>query len=295
MNQKQIMKKHEQLIEKAVKLITSAYTVYFDSVTEFLLDAMTADDEIKPKYSEAYVYSSLEVRRKQLEEYLTELTNKELEDAFLLGILFFEQSVKEATEHSFASATIKQETVHLLQEVTRNTEMRIKRVVREAYQSQLLDSVARRRSMLRELEIMQNKPTAEQFKKALDKEGFVGIVDKAGRRWKPDVYAKMVFRTKVMESNIAIQQEQGKQFGIDLAYISGVPVDNPCNNWIGVIISMNGADPRFPTYQQVKDTTEIFHPNCQHYLIPLADISYAPDYVITATEQKYSMNLREYK
>lgn len=290
MIQNQLMKQHEKLIEEAARKISEAYDLYYESVVNFLLDAMIQDGAVTPKFSEAYVYSTLNIRREQLEQYLVELVNEQMEDAFLLGVLFFEQSITANAVNHYDSAVIKQETVQLLQEVTRNTDMRLKRLVREAYQAKLFERIAQRRQQL-----LDSLITAKQFQELLEKEGFVGIVDKANRRWKPDVYAKMVFRTKVMEANIAIQQEQGRQFGVDLAYVAGVPVDNPCNNWIGVIVSLNGMTVGFPSYQQVKDTGEIFHPNCQHYLIPIRTIDQAPMSVITKTEQKYGMDLSHFK
>lgn len=295
MNQKEIMKKHRELVDKSTRLVTKAYTAYFNSVEKFLMNAMVQNGELSPKYSEQYVYSSLEVRREQLQKKLKEIADKQMEEAFLLGFLLFEQETNESTGKSYNTAVIKSEVVAALEQVTMNTENRIRQVVRTVYQDKLFNDISKRRAV-QELEvILKEKQAVEVFIEELKKNGFVGIVDSANRRWNPEVYAKMLFRTKMSEANIAVQKEQGKLYGIDLAYISGVPVDNPCNNWIGVIVSLNGINPNFPTYEQVKATKEIFHPNCQHYLIPVRNLANVPEYVLKATSAKYNIPISQLK
>lgn len=295
MNQKQLMKKHRELIEETVGLLTATFDAYYASVYSFLDKTMIQDGEVNPSYSQDYVISSLAARKKQLEQKLQEIVDEQMEEAFLLGFLFFEGVTQEEIRSTYHNSVIKAEVIATLNEVSANTDRRLLQIVRTGYQDKLMADIERRRSLGTISKLIQEKVTAENFYKEVKQNGFVGYVDKLGRRWKPDVYARMLLRTKTMEANIGIQQEQGLLNGIDMAYISGVPVDNPCNNWIGCLVSMNGLTPVLPTYQQVKDTGEVFHPNCQHYLIPVRSFENCPNYVLDRTEQKYGIDLSRYK
>ena len=291
MNQSQMIQQLNHNIEETSEKVTEAYSVYFNAVEKFLKDTMFTDGILNPTFSKDYVTSGLAARREQLEEFLTDLVNNSMEDAFAIGILFFNTvtDLSETTEHN--GSTVKADTLKLITEMLRNTENRIKQLVNKLYQDALMVAVSARRASLAELDSELPELTVEEFLEQLYANGFVGIVDKANRRWKPEVYAKMVLRTKEIEAFIAIQQGLALSNQLDLAYIAGKPVDNPCNDWIGVVISLNGKTARFPTYQQVKETLEVFHPNCQHYLIPIKDLSNVPEWVRNKTKQKLGIKV----
>lgn len=296
MNQKQLQKKHSKLLQEATDIVAEAYSIYYASVREFLNKTLTKNGKVDPQFTQMYVESGLESRRRQLEKALQEIADKKLGEGIELAFLFFYAANPDADMNKYNSYTVKQETVTLLMSTANNTEQRVKQVVKKVYQDKLLSDIAAEREK-QGMAVSQrpSEVSSAQFNEQLDKEGFVGIVDKAGRHWKPDVYAKMVVRTKMMQAQIAMQQEQGRLNGIDLAYISGPHVDNPCEGWLGVIISMNGLTAGFATYDQARETGEVFHPNCQHYLIPLENgIADAPSWVISNTEYHYGMDLSDY-
>ena len=295
---------HNQLIDQTVKELAIAYEKYHGSVTQFLLQALYAKGILQPSFSEVYVRSVLQEYTEALQKEVDRIADEKMEEAFLLGLLMFyedigspisvQQAKKELAATGITYAT-KAEVKRLLALTTQNTSQRITSIIRNAYSNSILFQAAEQQQKDKLMQLYEQSNGVKQFRELLKKQGFVGIVDKRGHIWKPEVYAKMVMRTKLMEADVQAQKDRGKETGVDLAWISIAHVNNPCNLWEGTIISLNGLDPRFPTYEQAKATGEVFHPNCQHYLNIIRDISLAPLNVIVATEQKYGIDLSEYK
>jgi hypothetical protein len=101
--------------------------------------------------------------------------------------------------------------------------------------------------------------------KSLDDNGIYGLVDKAGRRWNPDVYADNVARTYLMQArNTAVTNALSSQ-GYDLVVVSAHGAEDACGPWEDAVLSINGATPGFYT---VGDATGagLFHNNCKHEL-----------------------------
>ncbi|WP_301389435.1 phage minor capsid protein [Enterococcus entomosocium] len=301
MSKRQLTLKQKKLVEKTIAELDSAYSQHHKKVKAFLLKALFPNGTLAPQYSQDYVLSTLQEAARILETRVAGITERQLKEALLLGLLmYFEDigspiSVAEAREILSLSASGTQlvsEVTRMLNHTPANTSARIERIVGQAYSQELLLQVADQRDNERLLELYMLTETEDEFAAALEEEGFVGIVDSAGRRWKPDVYAMMVLRTMLRESTVAMQKEQAKSDGFDLAWISDHNVDNPCNLWENTIISLNGIDSRFPTYEEAKATLEVFHPNCQHYLNVIRDLADVPAHVIAATESKYGIRLQ---
>lgn len=302
--QEKLRKQHSAVIDKTVKELAVAYKKYHGSVTEFLLQALFAEGILLPSYSEAYVNSVISEYTDALQKEVDRIAERQVEEAFILSLMLFYEDIgspisrKEAQKQLSAtgiSYSSKAEVKRLLSFTTSNTSQRINSIVRKSFADSLLYQAADQRQQAKLMELYEQTNSPKQFTELLQKEGFVGIVDSRGHKWKPDVYAKMVMRTKLMEADAQNQRDRGKETGVDLAWISIAHVNNPCNLWEGTIISLNGVDSRFPTYAEAKATGEVFHPNCQHYLNIIRDISLAPRSVITATEQKYGIDLSRYK
>lgn len=305
MNQKEkLRQQHSAVIDKTVKELAVAYKKYHGSVTKFLLQALYAEGILMPSYSEAYVKSVISEYTAALEAEVNRIAEKQLEEAFLLGLMMFHEDIgspvsraeaKKQLASTGVSYSNKAEVKRLLALTASNTSQRINAIIRQSFADSLLYQTAEQKQQTRLMELYEQSHSVKEFKELLQKEGFVGIVDSRGHIWKPDVYAKMVMRTKLMEADAQTQRDRGAESGIDLAWISDAHVNNPCSLWENTIISLNGTDKRFPTYAEAKATGEVFHPNCQHYLNVIRDISLAPRHVITATEQKYGIDLSEYK
>ena len=267
MNQKTANKQHKQLLKQAERSIGAAYAVYYAQVKSFLKDSMTEDGQLSLKFTEGYVLSQLDLYEQELRDKLTVIADDLLKKAVEQSASHYKKELEELNAlYYLESLSDRDKLIALLVEIGSTVTLRIQKIIKRLYRQHVLKVTAELRGQqLPAIEL----PTEKEFLSEIELYGLVAIIDKAGRRWKPDVYVKMLVRTKMMELYKEVIAEIGKPFGHDLAVIAGVPVDNPCNNWIGTVISLNGETEGYPTYKQVKETGECFHPNCQHYVIPL--------------------------
>lgn len=298
-----LRQQHRQLLEKTVKKLVAVYQKYNGSLHEFLLNALYQEGILKPQYSQHYIESVIEQYSAAIQEETDKIVDKQIEEAYVLGLLMFYKdigspiSMQEARRQvrtQGLSAKSKAEIKQLLALTTSNTSKRLKQLVQKKITESMMFTVSGNAQQDRLLELFKQTSNIDQFRKQLAKEGFVGIIDKRGHVWKPEVYAKMVLRTKLMEADVALQQAEGAKNDVGLAWISSAHVDNPCNLWEWTLISLNGSVYGLPTYDQAKATGQVFHPNCQHYLNVIRDISQAPIEVIRRTEQKYGIDLSQY-
>ncbi len=99
----------------------------------------------------------------------------------------------------------------------------------------------------------------------LDNANIYGLVDKSGRQWAPDVYARMLTRTKLVEARNAGMMNSILSIGGDLVEVSSHGAIDQCGPWEGKILSISGTN---KYYQSVQDAYSggLFHPNCCHSL-----------------------------
>ncbi|MFD9628669.1 phage minor capsid protein [Peribacillus muralis] len=151
-----------------------------------------------------------------------------------------------------------------LLKATNNTSEQVKKLVQQvtsevlrvrAMQNYGLNTI--RRDIARELT---NKAVANR----LEKDGFIGIVDKAGRRWSTKRYSDMIARTKLSQAHVQGVRVAGIERGKDLAVISTHNAPDECSGFEGMIISMNGLTEGLLSYQEIYNSNKCFHPNCQH-------------------------------
>ena len=124
--------------------------------------------------------------------------------------------------------------------------------------------------------------TAKQaVQKALTRfadEGIDGFVDRAGRHWHMETYAEMATLTAIGRATVSGYVDTMQSYGYDLAFIDGHAGSCPiCQAWEGVIVSVSGSDPRYPSLADAEDDG-VFHPNCIHGIATYYEgVSQAPD------------------
>ncbi|WP_033829101.1 phage minor capsid protein [Bacillus andreraoultii] len=131
--------------------------------------------------------------------------------------------------------------------------------------------------------------TKKEIRERFNVEGNVAIVDKAGRRWKLETYAEMVTRTKMLQAHVEGTRIEALERGVDLAIISSHNADDACRKFEGQIISMNGLTEGFMTYDELRRSNLIFHPNCRHKITPIRDINLLPE----AVRRKFERGRKE--
>lgn len=105
---------------------------------------------------------------------------------------------------------------------------------------------------------------AASVKENLKQQGLSALVDKSGRNWTFDNYSDMLVRTKIVEARNTGLANKMLQNGYDLVQVSNHRSSHPsCARWEGLILSISGATPGYPTLEQAK-MDGLFHPRCQH-------------------------------
>jgi len=105
----------------------------------------------------------------------------------------------------------------------------------------------------------------EQLGSAID----TGIVDDINRRWRPEVYAEMAIRTKMLEAHKEATMNDGISRGANYGVISKHGAKDACRNWEGKIVKLTPAAEGDYPYIGNLPNREIFHPNCKHVVSPV--------------------------
>lgn len=128
------------------------------------------------------------------------------------------------------------------------------------------------------------------------------FIDRAGRVWETDTYFEMLTRTVIANASQESYINQLTSMGQDLVKVSRhqVPEGTPasaipgliaaskkarsgggkkgkgkgkgryvdaCAFWEGVVLSLTGSTPKYPTLAQARSSGQIFHPRCRHRLL----------------------------
>lgn len=155
---------------------------------------------------------------------------------------------------------------------TEHTSKKLKRIVRQTVAEQMRLGIIQQGGRRFMSKAITEKLTKQGFTKRIDDEGFVGIIDKAGRKWKLDTYTKMVVRTKLTQAHSEGMKTQGIESNIDLAVISSHGAKDSCAKYEGLVVSMNGLTKGYTTIEELRKSNKIFHPNCEHTFYPIRSL-----------------------
>ncbi|MCW2278729.1 phage minor capsid protein [Heliophilum fasciatum] len=159
---------------------------------------------------------------------------------------------------------------------TKNTDRKVKQLVRSVVSDTIRTRAIEQQGRRTLTSEIAGKLAAKGLSERLQREAWVGIVDVAGRRWQLSTYAEMVVRTKLTQAHIEGVRTETLERGVDLAVVSSHGATDACRVFEGMVVSINGQTPGFPTYQQLRDSGKIFHPNCKHHISPIRDLSLLP-------------------
>lgn len=190
-----------------------------------------------------------------------------------------EEAIKLASMSALATQTISaliddtfEDLLYANNKMKRETIKMVRKVVAEQMKTQVAAGMGRlttRRAIVTAL-------TKKELRDRFNVEGNVAIIDRLGRRWKLQTYAEMVVRTKLLQAHIEGTRIEALERGIDLAIISSHGATDPCRDFEGQIISLNGYTEGFLTYEELRASNLIFHPNCRHKVTPIRDINLLP-------------------
>ena len=165
-----------------------------------------------------------------------------------------------------AVADTQADLLAVTQNINRKTRSAVRQAVAESFRTNMTQGLNGRRTI------------AKDIRERLEKSAQTGIIDAGGRRWKPEVYADMVTRTKMMETyNEAITNEAVGR-GAYYAVISRHGAKDACRFHEGRIIKLSPDAPgTYPSYNELKASGQIWHPNCKHVYSPVRSLSLLPD------------------
>ncbi|WP_338461568.1 phage minor capsid protein [Brevibacillus borstelensis] len=150
--------------------------------------------------------------------------------------------------------------------VTQNVERKVRAAVRQVTADSMRANMARgvngRRTISRDI--------LDGLRKKLGDSVNTGIVDAAGRRWRPEVYVDMVTRTKTMEAHMEATINEGVAREAFYGVISRHGATDACRNWEGKVVKLVPDAPgNYPYLGDLRGGREIFHPNCKHVVTPV--------------------------
>ncbi|MEB9745631.1 minor capsid protein [Bacillus cereus] len=150
--------------------------------------------------------------------------------------------------------------------VTQNVERKVRSAIKKAYADSLRENMAAGINGRRTI----SRDALDRMRQELGKSLDSGIIDAAGRRWRPDTYVEMLTRTKMMNTYREATTISALERDAQYAVISRHGATDACSNWEGRIIKLTAEAPGpYPTYDQLRATKEIFHPHCKHTFTPI--------------------------
>nr|WP_328285998.1 phage minor capsid protein [Brevibacillus agri] len=150
--------------------------------------------------------------------------------------------------------------------VTQNVERKVRAAVRQVTADSMRANMARgvngRRTVSRDI--------LDGLRMKLGDSVNTGIIDAAGRRWRPEVYVDMVTRTKTMEAHMEATINEGVAREAFYGVISRHGATDACRNWEGKVVKLVPDAPgNYPYLGDLRGGREIFHPNCKHVVTPV--------------------------
>jgi len=150
--------------------------------------------------------------------------------------------------------------------VTRNVERKVRAAVQSAVAESLRANVSKGINGRRTI----NRDILTGMKRSLGDSVNTGIIDAAGRRWRPEVYVDMVSRTKLMYAHTEATVNEALGRGVQYGQISRHGATDACRNYEGKIVKLVPEAPGpYPYVGDLRGRRDIFHPNCRHLVNPV--------------------------
>ncbi|MFJ7855291.1 phage minor capsid protein [Peribacillus frigoritolerans] len=109
--------------------------------------------------------------------------------------------------------------------------------------------------------------TAE-LRKQLGESVNTGIIDAAGRKWRPEKYVNVLVRSKMMEAHKEATINEALSREVLYGVISKHGAKDKCAAWEGKVVKFTRGAPGDYVYIGDLPKNEIFHPFCRHLITP---------------------------
>jgi hypothetical protein len=168
-----------------------------------------------------------------------------------------------------ATADTQADLLAVTQNVERKVRAAVRQVTAEVFRTNLPQGINATASLRRDITAGLRKQLGESVN--------TGIIDAAGRRWKPTTYVDMLVRTKMMEAHKEATVNEALSRDAMYAVISAHGAKDMCRVWENRVISLTRDAPGDYPYIGDLPRRDIFHPNCKHVITPLRRLEYLPD------------------
>ena len=167
--------------------------------------------------------------------------------------------------------------------VTQNVERRVRAAVRQIVAEVMRENMAHGANDRRKI----SREVLRELRRRLGDSIETGIIDAAGRRWRPEVYVDLVIRTKLMDTYNEAKRNEALSRGALYGIISSHGAKDACRFHEGRIIKLTANAPGpYPTIEQLRATNQIWHPNCKHTFTTISDLDALPDDVWNRAEKQ---------
>lgn len=274
--------------DKNVERLVNIYKRSFSSIVKELTRLLETDSWHILVAQETALVKQLVLILENMNVDVEPILKELITDAYLRGQVQTSIALNGATTLAEASAgasmsmfakqaidKIVEDTFEDVLAITNRTEKKIKQTVRNITGEVMRQNAIQQVGYDTSRKDIMTKLLKEGFSKEIKKD-FVGVTDSAGRRWQLDKYVNMVVKTKIQQAYSEGVRAESIERGTDLAVISSHGAKDDCRHFEGMVISMTGATKGLYTYDQLKRSNKIFHPNCEHTITPLRDISLLP-------------------
>lgn len=172
----------------------------------------------------------------------------------------FNKINEEMVKHIVADT--QADLLQITQNVSRKVRNTVRQVTAEIMRSNFTKNVNGIRTNRRQI--------VDELRKKLGASVETGIIDSAGRRWKPEFYVDTVVRTKIMEAHIEAATNEALANGAKYGMISSHNAKDACRFSEGAIVKLDpSAEGNYRTVEELKASGTIFHPRCRHVVYPV--------------------------
>lgn len=292
----------QRVLNQSVEHITKFYAKEYKKLYLEVLDMMTDTFSYgeNPKQSELMsVMAQIENRLNQLNSKVSEEVKKEIQKNYASGhanhtilvekvteLAILQQYVPFSLVNNYMAEQLMADTMEDLLFATEHTKRQLKKIIRDTYSKHMALAGLEGTNYKELMKQIKSELTRKGFSVTIQKDGFVGIIDRLGRKWNLKTYVEMVVNTKMSQAYHEGMKDKAIETGKDLAQVSENSSVTPCKYFEGMIISMTGQTQGYMTYDQLKATGMIFHPNCRHTCYPVGTIELVHPEDIKFHEQK---------
>jgi glycerol-3-phosphate cytidylyltransferase-like family protein len=174
-------------------------------------------------------------------------------------IVKFNRANKALSESVIADT--QSDLLAVTQNIDRKVRATVRQVAAESMRANYAKGINGRKAISRDI--------LTELRQKLGKSVETGIIDAAGRRWKPEVYVDMLVRTKTMSAHMDSTINEAVQREAYYGIISSHGATDACRNYEGKTVKLVPDAPgNYPYIGDLRGGRDIFHPNCKHVVTP---------------------------